>query len=307
MAEVVITEFMAPEGVARLAAARDTLYNPDLVDDRNLLLEAVADARALVVRNLTIVDRELLDAAPALIVIGRLGVGLDNIDLDACRERGITVRATTNGNAISVAEYVIGATLSLMRPGLRSSSRVVAGEWPQVELAGREVASLTLGLIGYGTIARAVAGRAIAFGMNVIASDPHIPADDQIWDEVDRVEPSELLARADVISLHVPLTDDTRHMIGEEEIAAMSPGTLLINASRGGIVDEDAVVAALRSGHLGGAALDVFVTEPVDAAGGARFADVPNLIVTPHLAGATTDSNRRISEAIAAAVLDALE
>lgn len=295
MAEVVISEFMAEASVDALAADFDVRYDPTLVDDRPGLLAAVADARALVVRNRTRVDAELLASAPRLEVVGRLGVGLDNIDLAACEAHGAAVRPATGANADAVAEYVVAAVLLLVRGVFGSADRVAAGEWPRTEMKGREVAGRRIGLVGFGDIARRVAVRLRALGMTVAAHDPYLADDDPAWEGVERCALEDLLSGSDAVSLHVPLVDSTRHLIDAEAIAAMPDGAVLVNTSRGGIVDEDAVVDALRRGHLGGAALDVFESEPLDADAGRRFDGVPNLLLTPHIAGITQESDVRVS------------
>jgi (S)-sulfolactate dehydrogenase len=306
MPDIVITEFMDGPAVEALAAAHDTLYDPALVDDRPRLLSLLTGARALVVRNRTQVDTEILAAAPELVAVGRLGVGLDNIDLDACAARGVKVFPATGANTIAVAEYVIAAALQLVRPVYAATGEVVAGDWPRGRLQGGELWGRTLGLVGFGGIARAVATRARAFGMRVAAFDPHLPEGDLAWTGVARHGFRDLLAAADVVSLHVPLTSETRGLIGPDTLAAMKPGAILINTARGGVVDEPALAAALKSGQLGGAALDVFEAEPVSAAQGAVFEGVPHLILTPHIAGVTRESNTAVSHVTAQNVLGAL-
>jgi (S)-sulfolactate dehydrogenase len=197
---------------------------------------------------------------------------------------------------------VITAALLLLRRAWFATARVAAGEWPRTELMGRELAGKRLGLVGYGAIARVTGRMASDLGMSVCAYDPLLPADHSAWAGTMRLALPELLSSSDVVSLHVPLTDATRNMIDEAAIAAMKRGAILINAARGGVVDETALCAGLRSGQLGGAALDVFVREPVDAASGAPFAGLPNLILTPHIAGVTEESNVRVSAVTAEAV-----
>lgn len=304
--KVVVSEFMDEGALAAFEGRAAVDYRPGLVEDRAALEAAVADAAALIVRNRTQVDRALLDAAPGLRVVGRLGVGLDNIDLAACRARGVAVRPATGANTVSVAEYVLATALILLRGAYGASDRVAAGAWPRSALIGGEAAGRCLGLWGYGGIARAVAERARAFGMRVIAHDPYLAADDPAWAQVRRVGTEALLAEADVLSLHLPLTDETRNLIDAAALARMRPGAILINTARGGIVDEMAAVAALKAGRLGGAALDVFAGEPLDAATGARFAGVPNLILTPHIAGVTAEANARVSTLTVANVLEEL-
>ena len=297
---VVVSEFIAPDGVATLEAAVDLLADATLVSDRARLLVAVADADALIVRDRTQVDVELLDAAPRLRTVGRLGVGTDNLDLETMKARGIAVHLATGANAISVAEHVIGALLFLSRPSFATTARVIAGEWPRTELIGRELAGRTLGLLGFGATARAVAQRAAALGMAIVASDPVVT---DAGPGVTLLEPDALFAASDALSVHAPLLPSTRGLVGERTLGLMPVGALLVDTSRGGVVDHDAVVAALRSGHLAGAALDVHPVEPVDAAAGARYAGVPGLLLTPHLAGVTHESNVRISTVIADAVV----
>lgn len=306
MAEIVITEFMDEAAVEDLRRDFDVLYEPDLVDRPGDLLEALASARALVVRNRTRVTAELLDAAPRLEVVGRLGVGLDNIDLAACEAREVIVKPATGANAAAVAEYVIGALLVLVRGVFAAGTRMTEGEWPRTELVGRELGGRRLGLVGFGTIAREVADRARALGMDIAAHDPFLPADAGVWQQAERMSFDDLLSRCDAISLHVPLTDETHHLIDVAAIGAMPEGAVLVNTSRGGVVDESAVVAALRSGRLGGAALDVFESEPLTGEAAARFADVANLLLTPHVAGVTVESNRRVSAMTAFGVREAL-
>ncbi len=307
MPEVVISEFMDGEAVDRLRARHDTLYDPALVDRPADLAAAVEGARALVVRNRTRVTAALLDGAPRLLCVGRLGVGLDNIDLSAAKARGVTVYPATGANDVAVAEYVLATALLLLRGAYASSSEVVAGTWPRQALIGREAMDKRLGLVGFGAIAREVARRARVFGMSVAAHDPYRADDDPAWAEAKRLPLDALLATSDVVSLHVPLTETTRRMIGADAIAGMKPGAILINTARGGVVDEVALAAALREGRLGGAALDVFEEEPLGAAAGAVFAGVPNLVLTPHVAGVTVESNVRVSAVTAEKVLAHLE
>ena len=303
MADIVISEFMDEAAITDVLAGRDVLYDPKLVDDMARLRAALVGARALIVRNRTQVSGPLLAAATNLKVIGRLGVGLDNIDVEACAARGIKVYPATGANDLSVAEYVITAALVLLRRAWFVTGDVIAGKWPRNSAMGGELSGRTLGLVGYGAIARETGARAVALGMTAIAFDPHLPADHAAWRAARRVTLTELLAKADVVSLHVPLTAETRNMIDSAALERMRAGAILINAARGGVVDEAALAAALKAGRLGGAALDVFNTEPLDAASGATFANVPNLILTPHIAGVTEESNVRVSRVTAENVL----
>jgi len=307
MSTIVISETMQEEAVARLAAAHPTLYDPRLAEDIAALRGALAEARALIIRNRTRVDAALLAAAPQLRVLGRLGVGLYNIDLVACRARDVDVIPATGGNADSVAEYVVLALGALIRGSFGATAAVGRGEWPRESLRhGREMAGKTLGIIGFGDIGSRVAMLARGFRMGILAHDPLLPDDHSALRESGAriVGLEELLASADAITLHVPMAPATRHLMNAARLAAMRPGAVLVNASRGGVVDEAALAAALRSGQLGGAALDVFETEPLPAA--SPLAGAPNLLLTPHIAGATQESHARVSQLIAGRVLVAL-
>lgn len=308
MTDILISEFMEPDAVDRLRAAHSVHIDEELWHRRGELEARVSEARALIVRNRTQVDGALVAMARKLRVIGRLGVGLDNIDLEACRERGITVCPAVGANANSVAEYVIAAALMLLRwAAFSGTAPVLRGEWPRQEAgAGREAADKTLGAIGFGSIGRAVAAKARALDMRVLAFDPQLAADDPSWSGA-RAGLPELLAGSDIVTLHCPLTPQTRGLIGPSEIDAMKPGTILINTARGGIVDEAALAAALRSGRLGGAALDVFETEPITDRTATLFAGLPNILLTPHIAGVTRESNVRVSAVTADNVLKALQ
>ncbi|MDF3834044.1 hydroxyacid dehydrogenase [Cupriavidus basilensis] len=308
MERICVSEFMAPDAVAVLAAGFDLQYEPGWVDRRADLLAAVGQASALVVRNHTQVDAALLAAAPALRVVGRLGVGLDNIDVKACQARGIRVIPATGANARSVAEYVVTTALMLLRGAYGSHGAMVAGQWPRAALSeGREVLGKVLGLIGFGDIGRQTAALAQALGMRVVAFDPLMTPEDPVWKDsgVTPLALDALLARADAVSLHVPLVPATQHLIDAERLAAMKPGTVLINSARGGVVDEAALAEALRSGRLAGAALDVFEHEPLPAK--SALTDAPNLILTPHIGGVTREANARVSMLIAQQVRQALE
>lgn len=307
VAEVVITEFMDEAAVDTLRSRHDTLYEPGLVDRAGDLIEAARGASALVVRNRTQVTEALLEAAPGLRCVGRLGVGLDNIDLAACEARGVTVYPATGANDVAVAEYVLAAALYLLRRAYGSTGDMIGGGWPRQRLIGREAAGKRLGLVGYGSIARQAAARGRAFGMDVAAFDPFVPDDDAAWMQTERLDLDALLSGCDVISLHVPLTERTRRMIDAGALARMKPGAIVINTARGGVVDEAALADALRRGAIGGAALDVFEVEPLTAEAGRCFEGIDNLILTPHVAGVTEESNARVGAVIARSVLRHLE
>jgi (S)-sulfolactate dehydrogenase len=303
---ILITEFMDTKAVDELSAKFQTTYAPDLADNQDRIPEMLGDARALIVRNRTQVTVDMLDAAPNLKCVGRLGVGLDNIDLPACEAHGVVVIPATGANNLSVAEYVITNALILLRGAYQSGDAMRAGNWPRMACAGREISGKTLGLIGLGAIAQETATMARALGMDICANDPFLAADHPAWSQVQSLDVEGVLKTADVISLHVPLTADTQHLINEDRLAMIKPDTVLINAARGGVVDEDALANSLRAGNLAGAALDVFETEPLTAEASQKFHGISNLILTPHIAGVTVESNIRVSALIAGLVLEQL-
>jgi (S)-sulfolactate dehydrogenase len=305
--KIVISEFMDEAAVDTLRAtfgAANVIYDAALVDKPDQLAKEALDCDALIVRNRTQVRGALLDALAKARVVGRLGVGLDNIDVPACEAKKIKVIPATGANALAVAEYVIATAMMLRRASYLSTNAVVEGKWPRNALSnGRETAGSTLGLIGFGSIGQLTAQLAKAIGMTVIAYDPVIADSHPAWMDTGaiRVSLADVITDADVVSLHVPLVDATRNLMNAERIATMKRGAILINTARGGIVDDAAVAAALKSGQLGGAAIDVFEKEPLPAS--EVFAGCPNLILTPHIAGVSAEANVRVSSMIADAVI----
>ena len=304
---ILITEFMDDRAVAQLRAAHDVLYDPQLVDDMPRLLAEAAQAQALIVRNRTQVRGALLAALGQCRVVGRLGVGLDNIDVAGCEAAGMRVIPATGANALSVAEYVITSALLLLRGAYAATPAVSGGAWPRNALSnGREIAGKTLGLVGFGSIGQLTASLGQALGMQAVAFDAMLDSDHPVFEQtgVRCAGLDEVIAMSDVVSLHVPLVDSTRGLFNAERIASMKAGAVLINTARGGIIDEAALAAALRDGRLGGAAIDVFGTEPLPAS--PHFDGCPHLILTPHIAGVSAESNERVSLLIASKVLEAL-
>ena len=307
MTRVIITEFMDESEVSRLSSHHEVLYNPDLHSNINSLLDSITDTQALIIRNKTLVNRELIDASKDLRVIGRLGVGLDNIDTTYCREKGISIVIADGANTDSVAEYVVTGLLVLFRGIMDSTSRIINGEWPRGDFIGTEVKGKTLGIVGLGSIGRAVAQKVKLLGMRVVGTDVNIEKDDPVWGEfnVQYREFSDLVRISDAITMHVPLNNDTKGLFDDYALQNMRKGAILINTSRGGIVDEDALVKYLKNGHLGGAMLDVFESEPLTES--RPFAGLSNLILTPHIAGVTVESNRRVSCMIVDQVVEHLK
>jgi len=267
------------------------------------LIKALEDCHALLVRGATKVTGEVLRAARKLKVVARAGTGLDNVDVAAAKERGIAVLSTPAANAVSVAELVIALMLALERHLVPAAADLRRGRWEKTRYMGRELSGRRLGLAGFGRIAREVAQRARSFEMEVWASDPLLPQWPAGFDWVRSAGLDELLAGSDFLSLHVPLGPGTRGMIGPRELGLMRREAVLVNAARGGVVDEDALLAALKEGRLRGAALDVFATEPP---GEHPLLELPNVIATPHLGASTLEAQRRAGLEAADLVIQAL-
>lgn len=269
---------------------------PTAWSDPQRLHAAATTTRALVVRNRAQITRELLAAAPQLQVVTRAGVGLDNIDLTAADDLGIVVVAALGANAVSVAEHALGLAVALARHIVPLDAQTRSGGWQR--MAGRELAGGTWGLLSAGATARATGRVATAIGMRVVAYDPYLPADDpQLCQCGIQLLPLEqVLCTADVLSIHLPATEKTRGFVNADLLAQVKPGALLVNVGRGEVVDEGALADALQSGRLGGAGLDVRATEPpvLD-----RLEGLPNVVLTPHVAGITAQSQHRIAETLA--------
>jgi (S)-sulfolactate dehydrogenase len=309
MTDIVITESIDEDALKSVLAGFDVQYDPKLFLRHDDLCKAVADIPALIVRNNTQVNADVIKSAKKLKVVGRLGVGLDNIDMEACKARGIAVYPATGANTQSVVEYVLGAAFALLRRAFFATPEVIAGEFPRAKWQGREVTGKRLGIVGFGAIGRALAAPAAALGMEVVGYDPNLKPNDPAWSQskVAPVDFDTLLATSDVVSLHVPLTAQTKNLIDRAALTKMKRGAILINAARGGVANEEALVEALRSGQLGGAALDVFTEEPLSKEKAQIFADCPNLILTPHVGAGTAEANRRVSFMVAEKVRDHLK
>ena len=250
----------------------------------------------LVIRSATKVTVDILEAAENLKVIGRAGIGLDNVDIQAASKRGIVVMNTPEGNTITTAEHALAMMMALSRNIPQATASLKAGKWEKKQLKGRELFNKTLGLIGLGHIGRIVADRAKGMKMKVVVYDPYLqPATIENLD-LEPVSLDDLLRRSDYITIHTPKTDETTNMINRDTIAKMKKGAMVINCARGGIVNEEDLLEALESGHLGGAALDVFSTEPP---GKTRLIDQPNLICTPHLGASTTEAQDNVAVDVA--------
>lgn len=302
--DIVITEAMGTPGLEVLRKSGYSVqYDPSLWSDVERLIAAGTKAGALIVRNQTKVNRDLLGGLKNIKIIGRLGVGLDNIDLKTTALREIPVVTAKNANAVSVAEYVLAAILTISRPLLAASSDVKAGGWDRKRFGGTEIQGKTLGLIGLGEIGHRTGIKAKALGMNVIGCDPRLTAYDIATDltGITLVSEEEVLQQADFVSLHVPLLPSTSNLIDRVALARMKSSAYVINTSRGGVVNEEDLYDALVHNRIAGAVLDVLHTEPPSAEH--PLFSLPNCLVTPHVAGAAQEALNRTSLLIADEVL----
>ena len=268
------------------------------------LADAMSDADAVLVRSATRITRESMARAHRLKAIGRAGVGVDTIDVDAATERGIPVLTAPGGNTISAAELTMALLLSLARKVPAADRSMRAGEWDKKSFSGIELYGKTLGLVGAGRIGSQVAKRAREFGMSVVVYDPYLTSVRAHELDAELATLDEVLARADVLSVHVPLTDATKGLLGPAQFAKMKRSMIVLNVARGGVVDESALLAALQSKAIAGAALDVFESEPLPADHPLRTA--PNVVLTPHVGASTSEAQEKVAIEIAEAVRDAL-
>jgi D-3-phosphoglycerate dehydrogenase len=297
MHDILIAESMLGADVDALSARFDVECLPELWKDPALLAEKVKDCRALIVRNQTKVTAALLAAAPNLLVVGRAGAGLDNVDVKYAQKEGIVVASTPDQNAISVAELAMGLMLSLARFIPAAHQDTIKGNWNRKKFVGMELYGKTLGILGAGRIGYLTARRAMAFGMKVLAYDPYLSPDNIMLSELqaELVSLDELMARADVVSCHLPSTPQTTGMLNSACFAKMKPGAFFINTSRGKVVCEPDLAKALKDGTIAGAALDVRATEPPQAG---ELESLPNVILVPHIAAFTHEAQDRVTKAV---------
>ncbi len=297
--DILISEELDSPAIEKLAGKYQIVREPALWKDSAQLKNLLGDARAVMVRNQTQLTAEVISAAPNLLAIGRVGVGLDNIDVKAATERGIVVIAPLTANATSVAELTLGLMLSLARKIPFSDRSTKAGGWDRKNCTGIELDRKTILICGFGRIGRMVAARAKVFGMRVVVFDPFIEEDSIHVGEVGATLAMKLeegLAIADFVTVHLPLTPETKHMFSAEKFAAMKPGSFFINTSRGGVMDELALLIALKNNHLGGAALDVREVEPPQEK--SALVEMENVILTPHIGAFTAEAQTRTMECV---------
>jgi phosphoglycerate dehydrogenase-like enzyme len=303
MKKVLITEFMEQDSIDSISKVFHVTYNPSLHKDTEQLGTQIALVDAVIIRNKTQLSKTLLVHAKNLSFIGRLGVGLDNIDTNYCSDNNIFVQPATGMNADSVAEYVISCALSLLKKIPISHSGTVSGQWPRTSIESRELGGKTLGLLGFGVIGKKVSRLAQVFGANVITYDPFIPSSDSEKLGVSLVSQEELFSFSDVISIHLPLTDETKDLINYSSFNKMKKTPIIINSSRGSIVNEKDLLKAYKENLIKGFALDVYISEPIEEEFSKEITSSMNCILTPHTSGITVESNVRVSQFIADKVI----
>lgn len=299
--KILVAEPLADEGLAILRTEHEVELAPGL--SRTEFLERLADCDALVVRSQVDVDAEALAAAGRLVVVGRAGVGVDNIDLDAATRAGVTVVNAPTANTVAAAEHTLGLLYALARRIPAADASLRSGEWQRSRFLGQELRGRTLGIIGLGKIGMTVADRARAMEMELLGNDPFVTDEAAAQHGIRLASLDEILERADVLTVHVPLTHATRGLIGAAQLAQMKPGAMLVNVARGGVVDEQALATALHDGRLAGAAVDVFESEPPT---GSPLLDAPNTVLTPHLGASTEEAQTRVAVETAQQILDVL-
>ncbi|MEQ8677737.1 MAG: hydroxyacid dehydrogenase [Aggregatilineales bacterium] len=299
--QVLISDNVDQKAVSLLEATEGFNVTAPGNMSREEVLAAIPDADALIIRSATTADAELIEKATNLKVIARAGVGVDNVDLDAATAKGIVVMNTPDGNTIATAEHTFGLMLSLARFIPTAHQSMSEGRWDRKVFVGTELRGKTLGILGFGRIGRAVAQRALAFEMTVIAHDPFVTSTDL---NIELVDLDTLFARSDFLTLHSLITDGTREIIRKENIDKMKPGIRIINAARGALINDEDLAAAIKSGLVAGAAVDVYATEPPPAEN--PLLSLTNVIHTPHLAASTSDAQVQVGIDAAQEIIDAL-
>lgn len=299
MKKVLITEFMEQDSVDKMSENFDVTYDTSLHENQAKLSSLIVNTDAVIVRNKTQLTEDLLSKADQLTFVGRLGVGLDNIDTDYCSNNGIFVQPATGMNADSVAEYVITCSLSLLKNIPIAHHGTSSGQWPRTSIDSRELGGKTLGLLGFGVIGKKVSRLAQVFGAKVIAYDPFVKESEASKHNVSLVKQEDLFDLSDVISIHLPLTDQTRDLINARSFNLMKQNPIIINSSRGSIVNEKDLLRAYSEKIISGFALDVYSSEPVEEDFYKHISNSMNCILTPHNSGVTTESNVRVSQFIA--------
>ena len=298
MINILITEFIDPEALKILSKDFNVIYKKDIWENSDYLKKEINKFDGIIVRNKTNLNQSILEKAANLKYIGRLGVGLDNIDTEYCKKNNIFVQPATGMNADSVAEYVISSSLSLLKKTKLINEKTQSGQWPRTSITTNELKGKILGLIGFGDIAKKVLKLINAFEVTTISFDPFITSQEMEENNVKKVTFENILSLADIISIHVPLNNETKYLFDKKIFQKMNNKPIIINSSRGGIINEIDLLEAYKNNYVSGFALDVYEHEPVNKIFLKNITNDMNCILSPHIAGVTEESNTRVSEFI---------
>ena len=304
MTKILITEFINQSSLENLNKKFDVKYDEKLYENEKQLITMIKDYEGLIVRNKTQVNLDILKNALKLKFIGRLGVGLDNIDTEYCKNKNIHVQPATGMNADSVAEYVVSSSMSLIKKIPMFHNGTIKGEWPRTTIKSLEIKQKNLGIIGFGIIGKKVAEYSSKNGLKILAYDPYVK---EINDKEINIKSSslkEIYEKSDIISVHLPLTDETKNMVNKSSFSQMKNKPIIINTSRGGIINERDLIEAYHKNIISGFALDVFENEPIESKFYHKIKPGMNCILTPHISGVTTESNIRVSDFIVKKITD---
>ena len=304
MNKILITEFMDQSAIDLLNKKFEIIYDDEIWKNSDLIEKKIENVDVIIVRNKTQLNSNILQNAKKLKFIGRLGVGLDNIDINFCEKNNIKIQIATGMNADSVAEYVINSSLSLLRKIPNLNSRTIKGEWPRTSISSNELQGKTLGIIGFGLIGRKVANLANAFRVSNLAYDPYLNETDFSKENIKLTTLDNIFNTADIISIHLPFTENTKNLIDKNSFVKMKNKPIIINSSRGGIINEKDLINAYLKKLISGFAIDVYETEPVKRSFLDKINPDMNCILTPHIAGITEESNQRVSNFIAEKIIN---
>ena len=298
MKKILITEFIDSQSLQNINKKFDVIYKKDAWQNKDFLEKEIQKFDGIIVRNKTSLDKNILINASNLKFIGRLGVGLDNIDTEYCKKNNIIVQPATGMNSDSVAEYVVNSSLTLLKKSQIINEQTLQGKWPRTSIVTKELKGKTLGLIGFGDISKKVLKLINVFDVACIAYDPFINSKQMEVDNIKKVSFDEILNLADIISIHVPLNNETKYLFDRQAFIKMKKQPIIINSSRGGIINEKDLIDAYRNKYISGFALDVFENEPINETFYKNISNDMNCILTPHIAGVTAESNVRVSNFI---------
>ncbi len=304
MTKILITEFINQNSLDNLKKKFEVFYDEKLCEKKIELEKTIKDYDALIVRNKTQVNSEVLKNASKIKFIGRLGVGLDNIDTEYCKNKDIHVQPATGMNAESVAEYVVSSSMSLIKKIPMFHNGTIKGEWPRTTIKSTEINQKYLGIIGFGTIGKKVAEYSSKNGLNILAYDPYIKEINVKEIDAKLSSLNEIYEKSNIVSIHLPLTDETKNMINKSSFSQMKNKPIIINTSRGGIINESDLIEAYNKNIISGFALDVFEKEPIESEFYKKIKQGMNCILTPHISGVTTESNIRVSDFIVKKITD---